>query len=63
VARTAGGPVALLVAALHPAIDQVTTHAAVGRRDRLGRVALRTVQIDLLGMPTPTPITDTRSHE
>lgn len=61
VTRDAGGAVALLVAALDPTTDQVTTHAGVGRRNRLGRATTEAVDVHLLDLPTPIPNTDTRS--
>ena len=63
VARVAGGPVALLVAALHPISDRVTTYAGIGRRSRLGHVTTRTVTLSLSAAPAPLSANDTESRE
>ena len=53
VAHSAGGAVALLVAALDPETQDVQTFAGIGRRNRLGRATTQAVDVDLLEVSTP----------
>ncbi|WP_404385902.1 Mov34/MPN/PAD-1 family protein [Knoellia locipacati] len=61
IASVAGGSVALIVAALDPGTLHVRTHAGIGRRNRLGRAITQKATVNLLEMPTSSPIPDNRS--